>query len=151
MNSQEKFAPTKPDFHSKLWGNGQNPQPGTFQSSVQCLCLSECIYKGKMCQLRALGQEQHSCHQERMLPRVYQAIQHLCCLFYKIRLVWVVFKLVIRLQVQNHVQSLSIVRDLFIQASKVELVLNVVLVHLAEELVSTQTAEPRDPGYLLQK
>jgi len=84
------------------------------------------------------------------VSRVYQAIQHLCCLFYKIRLVWVVFKLVIRLQVQNHVQSLSIVRDLFIQASKVELVLNVVLVHLAEELVSTQTAEPRDPGYLLR-
>lgn len=90
-------------------------------------------------------------HRMQMLPRVYQAIQHLCCLFYQVRLVRIIFKLIIRLQVQNHVQSLSVVRDLLIQPSQVELVLNVVLVNLAEELISTEPAEPRDPGYLLQK
>ena len=90
-------------------------------------------------------------HHGRMLPRVYQAVQHLCCLFYQVRLVRIIFKLIIRLQVQNHVQSLSVVRDLLIEPSQVELVLNVVLVNLAEELISTEPAEPRDPGYLLQK
>jgi len=84
------------------------------------------------------------------VSRVYQAIQHLCCLLYQVRLVGVIFKLVIRLQVQDHVQGLPVVGDLLIQPSQVELVLNVVLIHLAEELVPTQPTEPRDPGYLLR-
>ena len=92
-----------------------------------------------------------SYHYDRELPRVYQAIQHLCCLLYQVRLVGVIFKLIIRLQVQDHVQGLPVVGDLLIQPSQVELVLNVVLIHLAEELVPTQPTEPRDPGYLLQK
>ena len=40
--------------------------------------------------------------------------------------------------------------DLLVEAGEVELVLNVVLVHLAEELVSAQPAEPRDPAHFLR-
>ena len=79
---------------------------------------------------------------------VYQPIQHLSCLLYQVRLVGVVFKLIIWLQVQDHVKGLPVVRNLLVQPCQVKLVLNVVLVHLAEELVPTKTAEPRDPGYL---
>ena len=40
-------------------------------------------------------------------------------------------------------------RNLLVEASEVELVLNIVLVHLAEELVAAQAAEPGDPTHFL--
>ena len=81
-------------------------------------------------------------------PSVYQPVQHLGRLLDQVGLVGVILELVVRLQVEDHVQSLSVVGHLLVQPSQVEFVLDVVLVHLAEELVASQTAEPRDPGYL---
>jgi len=79
---------------------------------------------------------------------VNKTIEHLSRLFYQVRLVGVIFQFVIRLQVEDHVQRLPVVRNLLVEAGQVELVLNVVLVHLAEELISSQTTEPRYPGDL---
>ena len=81
-------------------------------------------------------------------PSVNKTIQHLSRLLYQVGLVGVVLQLVIRLQVKDHVQRLPVVGDLLVQSSQVELVLNVVLVNLAEELISSQTTEPRYPGNL---
>jgi len=46
-------------------------------------------------------------------------------------------------------KSLMIVfiTDLLVEAGEVELVLNVVLVDLAEEFVATEAAEPRNPAH----
>ena len=85
---------------------------------------------------------------ERDSPSVNKTIEHLSRLLYQVRLVGVIFQFVIRLQVEDHVQRLPIVRNLLVEAGQVELVLNVVLVHLAEELISSQTTEPRYPGDL---
>lgn len=81
---------------------------------------------------------------------VDKPIEHLSCLFDQIGLVGVVLQLVVRLQIEDHVERLPIVRYLLVQPSKVELVLNVIFIHLAEELISAETAEPRDPGNLLR-
>lgn len=50
-----------------------------------------------------------------------------------------------RLEIENHVEGLSIVRHLFVEAGQVELVLDVILVDLAEELIAAQAAKPRYP------
>jgi len=81
---------------------------------------------------------------------VDQPIEHLSCLLDQVRLVGVVLQLIVRLQVEDHVERLPVVRHLLVQPSKVELVLNVIFIHLAEELISAETAEPRDPGNLLR-
>jgi len=81
---------------------------------------------------------------------VDQPIEHLSCLLDQVGLVGVVLQLVVRLQVEDHVERLPVVRHLLVQPSKVELVLNVIFVHLAEELIPAETAEPRDPGNLLR-
>ena len=54
---------------------------------------------------------------------VDKSIEHLSCLFDQIGLVGVVLQLVVRLQVEDHVERLPIVRYLLVQPSKVELVL----------------------------
>ena len=77
-----------------------------------------------------------------------KTIQHLSRLLYQVRLVGVVLQLVIRLQVKDHVQRLPVVGDLLVQSSQVKLVLNVVLVNLAEELISSQATKPRYPRNL---
>jgi len=79
-----------------------------------------------------------------------QPIEHLGRLLNQVGLVGVVLQLIVRLQVENHVERLPVVRHLLVQPSEVELVLNVVFIHLAEELISAETAEPRDPGNLLR-
>ena len=83
-----------------------------------------------------------------LLPSVYETIEHLGRLLYEVGLVGIVLQLVIRLEVEDHVQRLSVVRDLLVQTSQVELVLDVILVNLAEELIAPEPTEPRDPGYL---
>ena len=85
------------------------------------------------------------------LPSVYQSVQHLSSLLNQVWLIGIILQLIIRLQVEDHVQRLSVVGNLLIETSQVELVLDVVLVHLAEELIAAQTTEPRDPGYLATK
>ena len=82
------------------------------------------------------------------LPSVYQSVQHLSSLLNQVWLIGIILQLIIRLQVEDHVQRLSVVGNLLIETSQVKLVLDVVLVHLAEELIAAQTTEPRDPGYL---
>ena len=52
------------------------------------------------------------------------------------------------LQIEYHVECLSVLGDLLIQPGEVESVLDVLLVHLAEELVATQPAKPCDPRNL---
>ena len=80
-----------------------------------------------------------------------EPVEHLRCLLNEIGLVGVVLQLVVRLQVEDHVQRLSVVRDLLVQAGQVELVLDVILVNLAEKLISPESTEPRDPGDLSQE
>ena len=46
---------------------------------------------------------------------------------------------------------LSVLRNLLVESGEVELVLDVILVDLAEELVAPQTAEPRDPADFLRR
>jgi len=79
---------------------------------------------------------------------VNKTIEHLSRLLYQVRLVGVIFQFVIRLQVEDHIQRLTVVGDLFVEAGQVEFVLNIILVHLAEEFISSQTTEPRYPGDL---
>ena len=54
------------------------------------------------------------------------------------------------LEVEDHVERLPVVRHLLVQSRQVKLVLNVILVHLAEKLISAQSAEPRNPRYFLR-
>lgn len=82
------------------------------------------------------------------VSRVDQSVQHLCCLFDQIALVRIILQLLVWFKVQDHVQSLSIVRDLFIETCQVELVLDVVFVHLTEKLISSESTKPRDPRHL---
>ena len=126
--------------HSKPEDSDQSHPPGTSRSSGQCLCLSECI-----CSVTVSNWGES---EQTFSPRVNKTIQHLSGLLYEVWLVWVVRQLVVRLQVEDHIQRLPVVGDLLIEASQVELVLNVVLVHFAEELISSQTTEPRYPGDL---
>ena len=128
--------------HSKPEDSVQSLQPGISQSSGQCLCLSECI-----CSVTVSNWGES---EQTFSPRVNKTIQHLSRLLYEVWLVGIVLQLVIRLQVQDHVQRLPVVGDLLVQSSQVELVLNVVLVNLTEELISSQAAEPRYPGNLSQ-
>ena len=65
-------------------------------------------------------------------------------------LVGVVLQLVVWLQVEYHVQRLPVLGHLLVESGQVELVLDVVLVHLAEELVAAEAAEPGDPAHLLR-
>ena len=51
-------------------------------------------------------------------------------LFNEVGLVGIVFELVVWLQVEDHIERLSIMRNLLIQASQVEFVLDVVLIDL---------------------
>ena len=126
--------------HSKPEDSDQSHPPGTSRSSGQCLCLSECI-----CSITVLRFDwENSQHQ----PSVNKTVEHLSRLLYEVRLVGVILQLVIRLQVQDHVQRLPVVRDLLVQSSQVKLVLNVVLVNLAEELISSQATKPRYPRHL---
>merc|ERR1719319_908136 len=81
---------------------------------------------------------------------VYEAVEHLGGLLDEVGLVGVILQLVVGLQVQDHVQRLSVVRHLLVQPRQVKLVLNIILVHFAEELIPAETAEPRDPGNLLR-
>lgn len=62
------------------------------------------------------------------VPGMDKAIEHLCCLFNQVTLV--VLELIVRFKVQDGVQCLTVMGNLLIQASQVELVLNVVLIHL---------------------
>jgi len=48
---------------------------------------------------------------------VNESIQHLRCLLYQVGLVRIILELVIRLQVEDHVECLSVVRDLLVQPS----------------------------------
>ena len=77
-----------------------------------------------------------------LLPSVYETIEHLCRLLYEVGLVGIVLQLVIGLEVEDHVQRLSVVRDLLVQTSQVELVLDVILVNLAEKLITPESTEP---------
>jgi len=79
-----------------------------------------------------------------------EPVEHLSCLLDEVGLVGVVLQLIVGLQVKDHVESLPVVRHLLVQPSKVELVLNVIFIHLAEELIPAETAEPRYPGNLLR-
>ena len=73
---------------------------------------------------------------------MYETIEHLSRLLYEVGLVGIVLQLVIRLEVEDHVQRLSVVRDLLVQTSQVELVLDVILVNLAEKLIPPESTEP---------
>jgi hypothetical protein len=53
------------------------------------------------------------------------------------------------LSVEDEVEGIFIIRDLRAKATEVEVVVDVVLVDLTEELIATQTAEPRDPRHIL--
>lgn len=81
-------------------------------------------------------------------PSVNKTVQHFRCLLYQVRLVGVVLQLIIRLQVQDHVQRLPVVGHLLVQPRQIKLVLNVVLVNLAEELIPSQATKPRYPRHL---
>ena len=50
-----------------------------------------------------------------------------------------------RFNIQNQIQSIIIVRHLTAQSTEVEVVLDVIVINLAEEFISSQIAEPRDP------
>ena len=76
---------------------------------------------------------------------VDEAVQHLGRLLDQVGLVGVVLQLVVGLQVEDHVQGLSVVGDLLVEASQVELVLDVILVNFTEKFISPQPAKPRDP------
>ena len=67
------------------------------------------------------------------IPRVYEAIEHLRCLFDEVTLI--ILQLIIWLQVKDGVKSLPIVRHLLIQACQVKLVLNVVFINLENEIM----------------
>ena len=84
----------------------------------------------------------------RYQPSVNKTVQHFRCLLYQVRLVGVVLQLIIRLQVQDHVQRLPVVGHLLVQPRQIKLVLNVVLVNLAEELIPSQATKPRYPRHL---
>ena len=56
-------------------------------------------------------------------PSVYQPVQHLGRLLDQVGLVGVILELVVRLQVEDHVQRLPVVRHLLVQPSQVKLVL----------------------------
>ena len=64
-------------------------------------------------------------------PLVYEAIEHLRRALHELVLLLRQHLLVRRLDVQNEVQSVIVVRNLLVQPAQVELVLDVVLVHLA--------------------
>lgn len=83
------------------------------------------------------------------VARVDEAVEHFGRLLDQIALVRVVLQLLVWLEVEDHVKRLSVVRHLLVQPRQVEFVLDVILVHLAEELVASQAAEPRDPRHLL--
>lgn len=57
-----------------------------------------------------------------------------------------------RLQVLNHVQGVLVgrMRQHLAQSGEVEGVLNVAVIDLAEELVASEAAKPRDPGHLIR-
>lgn len=74
-----------------------------------------------------------------------ETIKHFCCLFNKVVLVRVIVQIIIWLQVQNHIESLSVVWNLLIESSEIKFVLNIVFVNFAEELIPSQTTEPRNP------
>lgn len=59
-----------------------------------------------------------------------QTVQHLCRLFHQVILVF--FQLIIRLQVQDRVQGLPVMRNLLVETSQIKLVLNIVFIHLKQ-------------------
>lgn len=74
---------------------------------------------------------------------VDEAVEHLGGLLNQVGLVEVDVDFVfVGLEVENHVQRLSVVRHLLVESRQIELVLDVVLVNLAEELIASQPAEP---------
>lgn len=74
---------------------------------------------------------------------VDEAVEHLCGLLNQVRLVWIDIDFVfVGLEIQDHVQRLSVVGHLLVEARQIELVLDVVLVDFAEELIASQPAEP---------
>lgn len=79
------------------------------------------------------------------ISRVNEPVEHLRRLLNQIVLVRVVIQVVIRLQIQNHIQRLSVMWNLLVKPGEVEFILDVVLVDLAKELVASQTTEPRNP------
>jgi len=76
---------------------------------------------------------------------VYESVKHFSCLLDEVAPVGIVLEVIVRLQVQDHVQGLAVVGDLLVQSRQIKLVLNVILIDLAEELVPTEPAEPRNP------
>ena len=65
---------------------------------------------------------------------VYKAVKQFSRLFNEVGLVGIVFELVIRFEVKDHVQGLSVMGNLLIEASQVEFVLDVVFVNLEENM-----------------
>mmetsp|Transcript_1846 Transcript_1846/g.4067 ORF Transcript_1846/g.4067 Transcript_1846/m.4067 type:complete len:202 (-) Transcript_1846:208-813(-) len=78
-----------------------------------------------------------------------ETIKHLGCTLHDLLLLLCEGVLHWHLHIQYHVKRIVIVRHQGVEAREIEVILNVVLVHLTEELVATEGAEPRDPGAVL--
>lgn len=53
------------------------------------------------------------------------------------------------LQIQNHVQSLSKVRNLFGETRQIEAILDVVLINFTEVIIAAEATEPSNPRNFL--
>ena len=54
-----------------------------------------------------------------------------------------------RVYVQNQIKGIVVVRNLMAETTQVKIILDVIIINLAEELVPTQVAEPRYPRGVL--
>ena len=54
---------------------------------------------------------------------VNETVEHFRCLLNEVALVGIVLEVIVRLQVQDHVQGLAVVGDLLVQSRQIKLVL----------------------------
>jgi hypothetical protein len=54
-----------------------------------------------------------------------------------------------RLHIQNEIKRIIIVGNLGTEATEIELIMNVLIIHLTEELIASQATEPGNPRSVL--
>ena len=54
---------------------------------------------------------------------MYESVKHFSCLLDEVALVGIVLEIIVRLEVEDHVEGLPVVWNLLVQSSQVELVL----------------------------
>lgn len=83
------------------------------------------------------------------VTRVDEAVQDLCGAFYHLLLLFGQRLAHRHLDIEDHIEGVLVIWHHRRQSRQVEIVLDVVFVHLAEELVASKRDKPRNPGTIL--